>query len=340
MATIAGKGWFAGTVLGIETSCDETSIAVLQGHEVRANVVSSQVELHRKWGGIVPEAAARAHVEAILPVLDEALKAAALPLAAIEAVAVTNRPGLVGALSVGVTAAKALAYAKGLPLVGVHHLEGHLLSPLLDRPELPFPMLSLLVSGGHTELVHLAAPGHYRLIGETRDDAAGEAFDKCARRLGLGYPGGRALEEAAKTGDPTRYRLPRALEGEGYAFSFSGLKTAVHRLAETEGDRLSISDAAASIQAAIVEPLVAKAVRAADDLGVASLTVSGGVAANQALHSQLAQEAERRDLLFAAPPIELCTDNAAMIAFAGAFRLGRGERADWSLDVFSNSPLP
>lgn len=337
---IGGRTWFSGVVLGIETSCDETSVAVLRSGKIQANVVSSQVELHRKWGGIVPEAAARAHVESILPVFEEALAEAGIGKSELEAVAVTNRPGLAGALSVGVTAAKAIAYARHIPLVGVHHLEGHLLSPFLAAPDFPLPCLGLLVSGGHTELVEIAAPGEYALIGQTRDDAAGEAFDKSARLLGLGYPGGFAIQQQAESGNPFRYPLPRALAGQGYDFSFSGLKTAVLRLVESEGEGLDIADASASIQEAIVGVLVEKTLRAAEDRGARSIALSGGVAANRPLRERLEAGARQIGLPFASPDLLLCTDNAAMIAFAGAFRLGAGQRDDYDLDVFSNAPLP
>lgn len=340
MLEIGGQKWFDGAVLGIETSCDETSAAVLSGSEILSNVVSSQAELHKKWGGIVPEAAARAHVEAILPVIEESLENALSTLKDIDAIAVTNRPGLVGALSVGVTAAKALSYSLKKPLIGVHHLEGHLLSPLIANPELPFPQLCLLVSGGHTELVHIEKPGTYDIKGVTRDDAAGEAFDKSARLLGLGYPGGYAVQETAKSGNPNRYELPRALEREGYDFSFSGLKTAVLRLVENEKKSLNIEDAAASVQSAIVEALSNKTLRAAEDSRVRALTLAGGVAANISLRTHLNEGAERLGIPFAVPATELCTDNAAMIAFAGAFRLGIGERSSFDLDVFSNAELP
>jgi len=340
MLEIGGCKWQAGPILGIETSCDETSVAIVDGLDVRSNIVSSQAELHRKWGGVVPEAAARAHVEAILPVLRESLETASLKLSEIAGIAVTNRPGLVGALSVGVTAAKGLAFATGKPFVGVHHLEGHVLSPLLSNSKLPFPQLCLLVSGGHTELVWVASPGDYRIVGQTRDDAAGEAFDKSARLMGLGYPGGWAIQQAAEGGHPRRYPLPVGLAGEGFDFSFSGLKTAVRRLVESEGDNLSIADAAASLQHAIVSALAAKTAAAIQELAPAALTLAGGVAANKPLRHSLQSLAEREGIPFAAPTLELCTDNAAMIAFAGGFRLGAGERADWTLDVHSNSELP
>ncbi|HJP84070.1 MAG TPA: tRNA (adenosine(37)-N6)-threonylcarbamoyltransferase complex transferase subunit TsaD, partial [Fimbriimonadaceae bacterium] len=235
MAGIIQVKFFDGPILSIETSCDETSAAVLDGNSIRSNVVSSQVALHQKWGGVVPEAAARAHVESILPVVEEALLQAQIQLESVGAIAVTNRPGLVGALSVGVTAAKALAFAFSIPLIGIHHLEGHLCSVLAERSDLPFPHMCLIVSGGHTELVNVRELGDYEIIGHTLDDAAGEAFDKGARLLGLGYPGGVAIQQAAMDGNPSRYPLPKGLGGETVDFSFSGLKTAMLRLVQTEG---------------------------------------------------------------------------------------------------------
>lgn len=268
---------FQGRILAIETSCDETSAAVVSGFSVLSSIVSSQVALHRRWGGIVPEAAARAHVEAILPAVEEALAGAALSLPDVDAVAVCNRPGLVGALSVGLSAAKAFAFALGVPLVGVHHLEGHILSPLALGVSLPFPHVCLTVSGGHTELVRVVDPLRYEIIGQTLDDAAGEAFDKGARLLGLGYPGGYAIQEAAAGGDPKRYPLPRGLSGDTLDFSFSGLKTAILRLVEAEGSRLSVPDAAASIQEAITSVLADRAVRAAESFSASALTLVGGL---------------------------------------------------------------
>lgn len=335
--------FFEGPVLGIETSCDETSAAVLEGDFVISNVIASQVDMHQKWGGIVPEAAARAHVEAILPVVAEALEGT-IP----DAIAVTNGPGLVGALSVGVTAAKALSLAWQVPYIGVHHLEGHILSVLArhgansESPStrLPFPHLCLIVSGGHTELVWVEEAGRYRILGQTLDDAAGEAFDKGARLLGLGYPGGRAVQELAKSGDPNRYSLPRALANDPFNFSFSGLKTATLRLVEKEGDRISVPDAAASLQAAIVSSLTTKTAHALESTGARALTLVGGVAANEALRRALHEECKRWNVTFFTPELQMCTDNAAMIALAGSIRLRRGETSDMRLDCYPNAPLP
>lgn len=332
--------FFDRPLLALETSCDETGAAVLVGREIRSNVIASQIEMHRKWGGVVPEAAARAHVEAIVPVIEQALSDASITLQEIGGIAVTNRPGLVGALSVGVTAAKALSFSKGVPLIGVHHLEGHLCSPLALGEDIPFPHVCLIVSGGHTELVSVTAPSDYRLLGQTRDDAAGEAFDKGARLLGLGYPGGLGIQNAAMTGDPRRYPLPKGLTGETIDFSFSGLKTAVLRLVEREGDRISVPDAAASLQATIVKVLTERALRAVEQVGANALTLVGGVAANLALRGKLSTEAARRGIGFWTPPVILCTDNAAMIGLAGSLRLARGERDNLDLDVFPNAPLP
>lgn len=331
-------------ILAIESSCDETSAAIVEGRRVFANIVSSQVDLHRQWGGVVPEAAARAHVEAIVPVVAEAFTRSGRSPEDVGAVAVTNRPGLVGALAVGVAAAKAWAFALDVPILGVHHLEGHLLSPLAELGGTPidlnFPHLCLIVSGGHTEIVEVLAPGDYRLLSETIDDAAGEAFDKSARLLGLGYPGGRAIELAAEGGRSDRYRLPRALADDPFRFSFSGLKTAVLRLVETEGDHLSIPDAAASIQAAIVDVLVEKSIRLVEETKLTGLTLVGGVAANAALRETLASRCERSGIAFSTPPIELCTDNAAMIGIAASLRWASGHEDDLLLDVTSSASLP
>ncbi len=331
--------FFPHPILAIETSCDETSAAIVLGTQVLANSVSSQIDLHQKWGGVVPEAAARAHVEAILPVIEDALTTASLELNDIAAVAVTNRPGLIGALSVGVSAAKALAFARQIPLIGIHHLEGHLLSTLAVKPNLPFPHTCLIVSGGHTELVQVEGFGHYRIVGQTRDDAAGEAFDKGARLLGLGYPGGKAIQDAAVHGNPKRYTLPKGLHGQTIDFSFSGLKTAMLRLVQTEGEGISVPDAAASMQETIVSVLTERAIRACDSLGSRALTLVGGVAANVPLRERLAEACDRVGIEFVTPPLSMCTDNAAMIGLAASTRLARGESDGFDLDCFASVEL-
>ncbi len=331
---------FEGPILALETSCDETSAAVVRGTTVLSNAVASQVDMHQKWGGVVPEAAARAHVEALIPMIREALSLAGLHRPDLAAIAVTNRPGLVGALSVGVTAAKALAFGLSVPMIGVHHLEGHILSTLACAEAPPFPHVCLVVSGGHTEIVDVQAPGKYRIVGQTLDDAAGEAFDKGARLMGLGYPGGRAIQEAARCGDAHRYPLPKGLSGDTVDFSFSGLKTAVLRLVEKEGDSLNVADAAASLQRTIVSVLIERALRAVDSLNASALTLVGGVAANELLRERLRSECERSGIDFFTPPISLCTDNAAMIGLAASWRLATGQQDTLELEALPNADLP
>jgi N6-L-threonylcarbamoyladenine synthase len=272
-------------------------------------------------------------------VIDDALREAGVAQSDLAAIAVTNRPGLVGALSVGVTAAKALAFALGIPLLGVHHLEGHLASVFGGPEDVPLPHLALIVSGGHTELVEVCDVGDYRIVGATRDDAAGEAFDKSARLLGLGYPGGYAIQQAALAGNPKRYPLPRGLRNDTVDFSFSGLKTAVRRLVEVEGEQIDVADAAASIQEAIVSVLADRAVRATVEAGYSTLTLVGGVAANLALRERLGTLAVRNGLRLIVPPLSLCTDNAAMIGLAGSIRLARGQRSDFDLESLPNAEL-
>jgi N6-L-threonylcarbamoyladenine synthase len=326
-------------VLGIETSCDETSAAVIVGDRVLSNVVSSQADLHRKWGGVVPEAAARRHAEALLPAVEESLAVAGMGLGEVGGVAVTNRPGLIGALAVGVAFAKGLAASRGLPLVGVHHLEAHVLSPFLAG-DVPLPHVCLLVSGGHTELILVRAPGEYEVLGGTIDDAAGEAFDKAARSLGLGYPGGPAIQSAAETGDPARYSLPRGLSDPTLDFSFAGLKTAVRVLAESEAGALDVASAAASFEATVAAVLADRALLACRERDAKAVTLVGGVAANRRLRGVLSDRCEAIGVRFAPAPAELCTDNAAMIAFAGSWRLARGERDTVEMDTLSAAPLP
>jgi N6-L-threonylcarbamoyladenine synthase len=313
-------------VLGIETSCDETAAAVVaDGCVVRSSVVSSQIDLHARYGGVVPEIAGRAHVELLMPAVEEAMVRAGIERP--DAVAATYGPGLVGSLLVGLSAAKGLAMSWGVPFVGVNHLEGHLFAPVIEEPGLEWPLVVLLVSGGHTLLVEAAAPGRYRLLGQTLDDAAGEAFDKVARFLGLGYPGGPAIDRAAKQGDPTAFNFPRAMLDDGYDFSFSGLKTAVVRTVERHPDATT-ADVAASFQEAVVDVLVAKAARAVRERGARSLCLGGGVAANSLLRRRAPEAVEVPTYL---PSLAMCTDNAAMVAAAGSFRLAHDGPSPLSL---------
>ena len=317
-------------ILAIETSCDETAAAVLRdGHELLSSVVASQIDFHRRFGGVVPEIASRKHTEAIVGVVDEALREAGVTLRDVTALAVTYGPGLVGALVVGVGYAKGLALATGLPLVGVNHLEGHLFANVLADATVAPPLVALVVSGGHTSLVHVPAWGEYRTLGTTLDDAAGEAFDKVAKALGLGYPGGPEISRLAVDGDPTAIRFPRAmLRSDDFDFSLSGLKTAVitHIAAERRAGREpDLPNVAASFQAAVIDVQVAKALRAVETCGVRTFLLGGGVGANPALREALRQAMEAHGVRMSVPPLELCTDNAAMIAAAAHFRLWRGE---------------
>jgi N6-L-threonylcarbamoyladenine synthase len=323
-------------VLGIETSCDETAAAVLADGTLRSNVVESQDPIHARYGGVVPELASRRHLEMVLPVVARALDEAGVRLGDLGGIAVTHGPGLVGSLLVGLSAAKAFAYAHRLPLVGVNHLEGHIFAGRLADPTLEPPFLALVVSGGHTALYACDAPLRYRLVGQTRDDAAGEAFDKVAKLLGLGYPGGPAVERTAREGDPKAIAFPVAQFQDGAPdFSFSGLKTAVSLHVRQHAPLApgAIADVCASFQATAVKMLVRKAIKAARGLGIRRLLLTGGVAANRALREALEVECAERGYAWTAPPPRLCTDNAAMIAAAGAARLAAGERADLSLNA-------
>ena len=330
-------------VLGIETSCDETSAAVLvrgpRGPELASLVILSQ-DVHRVFGGVVPELASRAHLAALPAVVERARAEAGVPLGAIDAVAVTAGPGLVGALLVGVVHGKALAYAGGRRLIGVNHLEGHLFAPAVEDPELEPPFVALLVSGGHTLLLDVPAWGRYRLLGATRDDAAGEAFDKVAALLELGYPGGPAIERLAKQGDPTRFAFPRPMRDEGLEFSFSGLKTAVlHAVRASPNLERDRADLARGFQDAVLDVLVTKLGRAVDLTGRGVAVLGGGVACSRALAALAAERLAGRARVVAASP-RLNADNAAMIARAGWWRLAQGEASGWTLDASANLPLP
>jgi N6-L-threonylcarbamoyladenine synthase len=329
-------------ILAIESSCDESAVAVLDAEGgLRAHTLFSQIALHRIYGGVVPELASRDHVRRLLPLLRTALQDAGSTPGDLDGVAYTAGPGLMGALLTGAALARSLAYAWGVPAIGVHHLEGHLLAPLLEPEPPPFPHVALLVSGGHTMLIEVTAVGKSRLLGETRDDAAGEAFDKTAKLLGLPYPGGLELARLAADGRPGEFRFPRPmLDRPGLEFSFSGLKTAVlHAVRERPLTSQLKADIAWAVQDAIVETLIAKSARALEQTGLDALVVSGGVSANLTLRSRLTQQMSRRGVRVYYPRLEFCTDNAAMIAVAGLARLRAGQceplairaRAQWEL---------
>ncbi len=331
-------------VLGLESSCDETAAAVVDdGRVVRSDVVASQNEVHARYGGVVPELASRAHILNVVPVVQAALDRAGTTLEDIDGIAVTNAPGLVGALLVGLQTAKALAWATNKPLVGVHHLEGHLTAIYLEPEAPPFPHLALIVSGGHTSLVRVDGPGQLVELGATRDDAAGEAFDKGAKLLGLGYPGGAVIDKLAKSGNPKAVEFPRSMTADVHRadFSFSGLKTALlhHVRAHGVPDGQELADLCASYQAAIIEVLVRKTRRTARRLGIGHVQICGGVAANSSLRSAMEQAGIEDEFRVYVPPIARCTDNAAMIAAAGYHRLVRGERDSLDLDAVPSAPL-
>jgi N6-L-threonylcarbamoyladenine synthase len=331
-------------VLGIETSCDETAVAVVEGgRTVRSNVISSQVDLHGRFGGVVPEVAARAHVEALSPLTQQALDEAGTSFADLDGVAVTVGPGLVGALLVGIAAGKSVALATGAPLIGVNHLEGHIYANFLEHGPPEPPYVCLVVSGGHTMLVHMPEDHRYEVLGQTVDDAAGEAFDKIARLIGLGFPGGPALDRLARDGDPRAISFPRPMADSGnFDFSMSGLKTAVLRHVKAEaaaGREVVPADLAASFQEAIVDVQVDKTIGAAEALDVSTILLGGGVVANTRLRERMmaAGEAAGRRVVF--PSLALCTDNAAMIACAGSSRIARDERTPWDVGADPNMRL-
>jgi N6-L-threonylcarbamoyladenine synthase len=334
-------------VLGIESSCDETAVAVVEnGRALLSSVVASQIDLHAKYGGVFPEVASRQHIRTIYAVIEQGLQQAHLTLADVDAIAVTRGPGLAGSLVVGMNAAKGLALGRNLPLVGVNHLEGHIYSAWVypdgtsQPPPAPqFPLIALLVSGGHTEINLMKGHLEYERLGATQDDAAGEAFDKVARLLGLPYPGGPSIQKASANGDPAAFHFPRAKTDGSWDFSFSGLKTAVLRKVrqfEEEQRKLPVEDLAASFQAAVVDVLVSKTLKAAQTYGVKEIVVAGGVSANRALREAILNQSPIQVHI---PPLSLCTDNAAMIASAGYYRLIQGQRDPLDLDVLPTWPL-
>ena len=331
-------------ILGIETSCDETSAAVVtDGRDIISNIIASQIPVHQKYGGVVPEIASRKHVELITSVIQEALNEANITFADVTAVAVTYGPGLVGALLVGVSAAKALAYTLDVPLVAVNHIESHIYANFLANPNLDFPLVCLVVSGGHTDLVYIEKHGDFQLVGRTRDDAAGEAFDKVARAAGLGYPGGPLIDRLAEKGDPKAIEFPRAyLESDSLDFSFSGLKSAALNYlnkASMTGQEVNTPNLAASFQQAVVDVLTDKALAAAARFKVTTVLLAGGVASNSGLRQQLTAKANALGINIAYPPPVLCTDNAAMVACAGYFKFERGDLAPLSLNATAGLKL-
>lgn len=331
-------------ILGIETSCDETSAAVIRnGKEILSNVISSQIDIHKKFGGVVPELASRHHVQLVNPVIDQALQEAGINFTDLDGIAVTYGPGLVGALLIGLSAAKSLAYAYRLPLVGVNHMEGHIYANFLSNPDLELPAVCLVVSGGHTEIIYIREHGKYELLGSTRDDAAGEAFDKIARALGLGYPGGPIIDKLAAQGNPLAHQFPKGLGKEDTLdFSFSGVKSAVlnylNQKKDLTGDR-ELKDLVASFQNSVVEVLVEKTIKGVNFKKVKQVLMAGGVASNSQLRVRMLEETQRLGVDLVYPPPILCTDNAAMIASAAYYNFRKGKRASLYLNAFPSLEL-
>ncbi len=331
-------------ILAIESSCDETAAAVVKnGREVLSNVISSQIEIHKLYGGVVPEIASRKHIEKINQVIEEALEEAEVTLDDIDAIGVTYGPGLVGALLVGVAEAKAIAYAKNIPLVGVHHIEGHISANYIENKELEPPFACLVVSGGHTHLVRVKDYGEYEILGRTRDDAAGEAFDKVARAIGLGYPGGPKIEKLSKEGNPDAIAFPRAhIADSQYDFSFSGVKSAVLNYingCEMKKEEYNRADIAASFQKAVTDVLTENAMRAVDEFGMDTLAIAGGVASNGTLRNAMKEACEKKGIKFYHPSPIFCTDNAAMIGVAAYYEYQKGTRHGWDLNAVPNLKL-
>ena len=331
-------------ILAIESSCDETAAAVVRnGREVKSNIISSQIDLHTLYGGVVPEIASRKHIEKINQVIEAALAEAKVPLEEIDAIGVTYGPGLVGALLVGVAEAKAIAYAAKKPLIGIHHIEGHIAANFIEHPELKPPFFSLVVSGGHTHLVRVRDYGKFDIIGRTRDDAAGEAFDKVARAIGLGYPGGPKIDKVSKEGDPEAIAFPRAHVADApYDFSFSGMKSAVLNYingCRMKGEEFSQADVAASFQKAVTDVLVDNAMHAVEEYHIDKFAIAGGVASNSALRAAMKEACERRGVKFYYPSPVYCTDNAAMIGAAAYYEYINGTRHGWDLNAVPNLKL-
>ena len=332
------------TILAIESSCDETAAAVVRnGRDVLSNVIYSQIDLHTVYGGVVPEIASRKHIEKVTQVVDKALSDASLTLNEIDAIAVTYGPGLVGALLVGVSFAKSLSFATGIPLIGVHHIEGHICANYIENKELKPPFMALVVSGGHTHLVKVADYGEYEILGRTRDDAAGEAFDKVARAIGLGYPGGPKVDKVSKEGNPDAIVFPKARVNDSvYDFSFSGLKSAVLNYlnqAQMKDETINVADVAASFQKAVVDVLVEHTIQAAGEYGFKEIALAGGVASNSSLRSAMEEACKKRGLTLYRPAPIFCTDNAAMIGVAGYYEYIKGNRSDFHLNAVPSLKL-